>query len=75
MLALIAGLVFLSFSIVSVTVGVFDLPRLGAAPLWLLLIGAGVLLLVSELRGRGQEPAAASAPSPELSAWEKDTNR
>lgn len=54
--ALLAGLIFLAFSIVTATVGVLDLPRLGAAPLWLILIGAGVLLLVSELRGRKSDP-------------------
>lgn len=75
LVALVAGLVFLAFSVVSVTVGVLDLPRVGAAPLWLVLIGAGVLLLVSELRGRKHESAATPAPTTEQSAWEKDTYR
>jgi len=76
LLALVAGLVFLSFSVVSVTVGVLDLPRLGAAPLWLVLIGAGVLLLVSELRGRKHESTDSSIPSTEQqAAWEQDTYR
>ncbi len=75
LMALVAGLVFLAFSIVSVTVGVFDLPRLGAAPLWLILIGAGILLLVSELRSRRHTSTGTSATSPEQAAWERDTNR
>ncbi len=56
-LALLAGLLFLAFSLVTATVGVLDLPHLGAAPLWLILIGAGVLLLVSEFRGRRSNAA------------------
>lgn len=59
--ALLAGLIFLAFSVVTATVGVLDLPHLGAAPLWLILIGAGVLLLVSELRGRRSNEAAESS--------------
>ncbi len=74
-LALLAGLLFLTFSIFSVTVGVLDLPRFGAAPLWLILIGAGVLLLLSEIRGRKHSEPASSSPSPEQGAWEKDTYR
>lgn len=76
LVALVAGVVFILFSAVSLTVGVLDLPDLGAAPLWLLLIGAGVLLLISELRTR-KNNSTGSAPSnsPELSAWEQDTFR
>lgn len=53
--AFVAGLVFLLFSVLSLTVGVLDLPDIGAAPLWLILIAAGGLLLVSELRGRNKD--------------------
>lgn len=75
--ALVAGVVFILFSAVSLTVGVLDLPDIGAAPLWLLLIGAGVLLLISELRARknNSSGSAPSSDSPELSAWEQDTYR
>ncbi len=75
--ALVAGLVFLLFSVVSLTVGVLDLPRFGAAPLWVVLIGAGVLLLVSELRGRKNDQTAdtPSAGSSEQAAWEQDPYR
>ncbi len=75
--ALVAGVVFILFSAVSLTVGVLDLPDIGATPLWLLLIGAGVLLLISELRARKKHSSgsAPSTDSPELSAWEQDTYR
>jgi len=53
--ALTAGVIFVLFSITSLTVGVLDLPDIGAAPLWLILIAAGGLLLVSELRGRNKD--------------------
>lgn len=75
--ALVAGLVFLLFSVVSLTVGVLDLPRFGAVPLWVVLIGAGVLLLVSELRSRKKDQTAdtPSAGSSEQAAWEQDPYR
>lgn len=75
LIAVVAGLIFLAFSIFSLTVGVLDLPHLGAAPLWLLLIGAGVLLLFSEIRGRKHSEPASTTPSPDQDAWEKDTYR
>lgn len=77
LVALLAGLLFLAFSIISTTVGVLDLPRLGAAPLWLVLIGAGVLLLVSELRERKNRQPDTAQPSetPELGAWDQDPYR
>lgn len=72
--ALIAGLLFLSFSVASLTVGVLDLPRFGAAPLWVLLIGAGVVLLISELRGRTSraDDSVEASTSAERGAWEQD---
>ena len=76
--ALVAGVVFILFSVVSLTVGVLDLPDVGAAPLWLLLIGAGGLLLVSELRARkgGTRGDTATSPgAPEQAAWEQDPYR
>lgn len=75
--AIIAGLVFIGFSVVSLTVGILDLPHFGAAPLWLFLIGAGVLLLGSEIRGRKKNrgEAARSTDSAEQSAWEQDPYR
>lgn len=75
--ALIAGLTFVLFSIISLTVGALDLPEFGAAPLWVLLIVAGVVLLVSELRGRKGRPAdtPASSSSPEFQAWDQDPYR
>ncbi len=74
--AFVAGVMFLLFSVAAVTIGVLDVPDIGAAPLWLILIGAGVLLLISELRGRKRE--AGSQPSPgsaEQAAWEVDPYR
>lgn len=75
--AIIAGLLFIAFSVVSLTVGVLELPHLGAAPLWVFLIGGGVLLLLSELRGRKNDKgrAAQSAGSAEQAAWEQDPYR
>lgn len=75
LVALVAGLVFIAFSVISMTVGVLDLPHIGAAPLWVLLIGAGVLLLISELRARKTNNATPTAPAPEQAAWEQDTYR
>lgn len=72
--AFVAGLVFLLFSVAALTIGVLDVPDIGAAPLWLILIGAGVLLLVGELRGRKRQAGTRPSPgSAEQSAWEKDT--
>ncbi len=74
--AFVAGVMFLLFSVAAVTIGVLDVPDIGAAPLWLILIGAGVLLLISELRGRKRQ--AGSQPSPgstEQAAWEADPYR
>lgn len=75
--AFVAGLAFVLFSVVSLTFGILDLPDFGAAPLWVILIGAGVILLISELRGRKDEPVDAVNPpdSPELEAWEQDPYR
>jgi len=75
--ALIAGAVFVLFSIISLTVGTLDLPEFGAAPLWVLLIVAGVVLLVSELRGRTDTPSDANeaSGSPEFGAWDQDPYR
>jgi len=76
--ALVAGVAFILFSVVSLTVGVLDLPDVGAAPLWLLLIGAGGLLLVSELRARkgGTRGDDVTSPrAPEQAAWEQDPYR
>lgn len=83
LVALFAGVIFVLFSIVSLTVGIWDLPDLGAAPLWVILITVGSVLLVSELRGRGtrsSDPATSSdstdAPgTTELQAWEQDPYR
>ncbi len=74
--AFLAGIMFLLFSVAALTIGVLDVPDIGAAPLWLILIGAGVLLLISELRGRKRQ--AGSQPSPgsaEQAAWEADPYR
>lgn len=75
--ALIAGLVFVFFSVASLTVGVLDLPRFGAAPLWVILIAGGVVLLVGELRSHTTRhiDAAESSGSPEQAAWEPDPYR
>lgn len=78
--ALVAGLAFLAFSIISLTVGVLDLPEIGAAPLWVLLITAGTVLLVSELRGRKNTEHTRDTATPpigatEQAAWEQDPYR
>lgn len=73
--ALVAGVVFILFSFVSLTVGILDLPDIGATPLWVFLIGAGCLLLVSEVRGRKDPDSATPPTSPEQAAWEQDTYR
>lgn len=75
--ALVAGLVFVLYSIFSLTVGVLDLPRLGSAPLWVILIGAGALLLLSEFRGRASKRSETtpSAVPAEQAAWEPDRYR
>lgn len=78
LVALVAGSLFLLLSLASLTVGVLDLPRLGAAPFWVLLIAVGLFLLVGELRaGRSEDDDGASeAPgSADLTAWEQDTYR
>lgn len=73
--ALIAGLLFILFSISSVLLGSLDFPHFGA-PLWGLMILAGGFLLVSEIRGRRKQTGAIpTAGSPELTAWEQDTYR
>lgn len=75
--ALVAGAIFVLFSVISLTIGTLDLPEIGAAPLWVILIVAGVALLVSELRGRrDQQPNSTAEPaSPELHAWDQDPYR
>lgn len=77
LVALIAGVIFVLFSVISLTVGTLDLPEFGAAPLWVILIVAGVVLLVSELRGRkDKESNSTPSPgSPELNAWDQDPYR
>ncbi len=74
--ALIAGLLFILFSISSVMLGSLELPHFGAAPLWGFMILAGGFLLLSELRGRRKQTSAdPPGGPPELSAWEQDTYR
>ena len=74
-IALIAGLLFILFSVASLTLGSLDFPHFGAAPLFVFLILAGGFLLVSELRGRRKQAGSPPPNSPELSAWEQDTYR
>jgi len=74
--ALLAGLLFILFSISSLMLGSLDLPHFGAAPLWGFMILAGGFLLLSEIRGRRKQTNAdPPGGSPELSAWEQDTYR
>jgi len=75
--ALIAGVLFLLIGVTSLTVGSLDLPDIGAAPLWVILIVVGVLLLVNEFRGRKNQPrdTASSTASSEQSAWDQDPYR
>ncbi|MDQ4037299.1 MAG: hypothetical protein M3313_02860 [Actinomycetota bacterium] len=75
--ALVAGVLFVFYSVISLTVGSLDLPQFGAAPLWLLLITVGVVLLVSELRSRKDKPAqtTSSRGSAELDGWDQDPYR
>jgi len=74
--ALVAGLLFIMFSVGSLTIGSLDFPSFGAAPLWVFMILAGGFLLLSEIRGRRQQADAIPPDgSPELAAWEQDTFR